>query len=175
MRSTRLRVGPGHPVCGHDAALRAEEGHRHGHTAEAGPVDVILLKFPGNQFKGEIGPALRDLVVRGLVRVLDLLFVYKDADGTVGSIELGGLGAALEPSFVDLDGQLGGGLFDAEDVDEVAAGLESGSSVAVVAIENLWAIPFIYAVRNAGGELVDQVRVRSEVVAAVRRDIAQGS
>jgi len=113
--------------------------------------------------------------VRGLVRVLDLLFVYKDADGTVGSIELGGLGAALEPSFVDLDGQLGGGLFDAEDVDEVAAGLESGSSVAVVAIENLWAIPFIYAVRNAGGELVDQARVRSEVVAAVRRDIAQGS
>jgi hypothetical protein len=143
--------------------------------AEAGPVDVILLKFPGNQFRGEIGPALRDLVVRGLVRVLDLLFVFKDADGTVGSIELGGLGAALEPSFVDLDGQLGGGLFDAEDVDEVAAGLESGSSVAVVAIENLWAIPFIYAVRNAGGELVDQARVRSEVVAAVRRDIAQGS
>ena len=137
-------------------------------AVEAGPVDVVLLKFPGNQFKGEIGPALRDLVVRGLVRVLDLLFVYKDVDGTVGSIELGGLGPALEPSFADLDGQLGGGLFDAEDVAEVAAGLEPGSSVAVVAIENVWAIPFIYAVRRAGGELIDQARVPSDVVAAVR-------
>ncbi len=125
----------------------------------AGPVDVLLLKFPGNQFKAEIGPALRDLVVRGLVRVPDLLFVYKDVDGTVGSIELGDLGPALEPSFVDLDGQLGGGLFDAEDVDEVSAGLEPGNSVAVVAIENVWAIPFISAVRNAGGELIDRARV----------------
>ncbi len=142
-------------------------------TVEAGPVDVVLLKFPGNQFRGEIGPALRDLVVRGLVRVLDLLFVYKDVDGTVGSIELGGLGPALEPSFVDLDGQLGGGLFDAEDVDDVAADIEPGSSVAVVAIENMWAIPFIYAVRNAGGELVDQARVPSDVVAMVRRGATQ--
>jgi len=144
-------------------------------AVEAGPVDVVLLKFPGNQFRGEIGPALRDLVVRGLVRVIDLLFVYKDEDGTVGSIELGGLGPALEPSFVDLDGQLGGGLLDAEDVDEVAAGLEPESSVAVVVIENVWAIPFVDAVRNAGGELVDQARIRSEVVAAVRRDIEQSA
>jgi len=140
-------------------------------SAQAGPIDLILLKFEGNQFKGEIAPALRDLVVRGLVRVVDLLFVYKDDNGTVGSIELAGLGADLDPAFVDLDGQLGGGLLDAEDVDDVAASVPNGCSIAVVAVENLWAIPFISAVRNAGGELVDQVRVPSQVVADVRQAI----
>src|SRR5690606_37035956 len=124
-------------------------------TRGNGPVDVVLLRFPGNQFNGQIGPALRDLVVKGLVRVIDLLFVYKDVDGTVGSIELAGLGAELEPVFVDLDGQLGGGLLDAEDVADVATTLPPGNSVAVVAVENLWAIPFIDAVRSAGGELIE--------------------
>lgn len=143
-------------------------------TVDAGPIDVVILRFPGNQFNGGIAPALRDLVVRGLVRVIDLLFVYKDADGSVGSVELAGLGPDLEPSFLDLDGQLGGGLLDAEDVDEVAAGLEPESSVAVVAVENLWAVPFINAVRSAGGELVDQARVPSEVVDTVRRATGEG-
>ena len=139
----------------------------------AGPVDVLFLRFPGNQFNGEIGPALRHLVTRGLVRVVDLLFVYKDVDGTVGSIELAGLGKSLEPAFADLDGQLGGGLLDAEDVQDVGATLDPGSSVAVVAAENLWAIPFINAVRSAGGELVEQVRVPAAVVSAVREDVSQ--
>jgi hypothetical protein len=143
-------------------------------NVDAGPIDVVFLRFPGNQFNGAIGPALRDLVVGGLVRVVDLLFVYKDVDGTVGSLELGGLGSDLEPSFVDLDGQLGGGLLDAEDVDEVAAGIEPGNSIAVIAVENLWAVPFINAVRSAGGELVDQARVPSDVVDAVRRVADQG-
>jgi hypothetical protein len=137
-------------------------------TTGDGPIDVVMLSFPGNQFNGAIAPALRDLVVRGLVRVVDLLFVIKDDDGTVGSVELAGLGSDLEPSFVDLDGQLGGGLLDADDVEDVAAGMEPGSSVAVIAVENLWAIPFIEAVRGSGGELVDQFRVPSDVVAAVR-------
>lgn len=144
-------------------------------STNAGPVDVIFLGFPGNQFNGTIAPALRDLVVRELVRVVDLLFVYKDDDGTVGSLELAGLGADLTPSFVDLDGQLGGGLLDAEDVDDVASGLEPGNSMAVVAVENLWAIPFVDAVRASGGELVDQVRVPSAVVGAVRDAAEQGS
>ena len=134
-------------------------------TVEVGPVDVVMLRFPGNQFKGEIAPALRDLVVQGLVRVVDLLFVYKAEDGTVGSIELAGLGPELEPAFVDLDGQLGGGLLDAEDVDEVAASLAPNSSVAVLVVENTWAIPFVKAVRNAGGEVADQARIPSDVVA----------
>ena len=57
---------------------------------DSGPIDVVFLRFPGNQFRGEIGPALRDLVVSGLIRVVDLLFVYKDDNGQVGSVELAG-------------------------------------------------------------------------------------
>jgi hypothetical protein len=135
---------------------------------QAGPIDVVMLKFSGNKFNGGIAPALRDLALRRLVRVVDLLFVYKDEKGEVGSIELAGLGAELEPAFVDIDGQLGGGLLDAEDVEEVGTSLEPNTSVAVIAVENLWAIPFIDAVRRAGGELADQVRVPSAVVGAVR-------
>ena len=135
---------------------------------EAGPIDIVMLRFPGNKFNGSIAPALRDLVQRRLVRVVDLLFVFKDADGSVGSLELGDLGPELEPSFVDIDGQFGGGLLDAEDVEEVGGELEPNSSVVVLAIENLWAVPFIWAVRSAGGELIDQARVTSDVVAAVR-------
>jgi hypothetical protein len=74
-----------------------------------------------------------------------------------GPIELDGLSRDLEASFVDLDGQLGGGPLDAEDVGVVAEGLDSGSSIAVIAIENLWAVPFVDA---AGGEFVDQVWVQ---------------
>ena len=140
-------------------------------VVEAGPIDLVMLRFPGNHFNGGIAPALRDLVVGRLVRVIDLLFVYKDVDGTVGSIELAGLGPELEPSFVDIDGQLGGGLLDADDVEDVASGIEPGNSVAVIAVENLWAIPFINAVRDAGGLLVDQFRVPSDVVASVRQAV----
>ena len=104
--------------------------------------------------------------------VVDLLFVYKDTEGLVGSLELRDLTHELEPSFIDIDGQFEGGLLDAEDVEDVSASLEPNSSVAVVAVENLWAIPFIDAVLRAGGELVDQVRVPSAVVTAIR-DAAQ--
>jgi len=90
---------------------------------EIGPVDVLVVEFPGNKFSGAIVPALLDLVRAGTVRVLDLLFVYKEADGTVGSVDLTGLGLELDPAFRDLDGQLTGGLLDAEDVDVAAEGL----------------------------------------------------
>ena len=144
-------------------------------NTDAGPIDIVFLGFPGNQFNGGIAPALRDLVERGLIRVVDLLFVYKDDDGTVGSLELAGLGADLEPHFVDLDGQLGGGLLDAEDVEDVGSRIEPGNSVAVLAVENLWAIPFVNAVRDAGGEVIDQARVPAALVSAVREVAEEGA
>ena len=119
---------------------------------DVGPVDLLIVEFPGNQFKGEIAPALRDLVTDGTVRVLDLLFVYKDADGEVGSVELAGLGPDLEPAFADLDGQLGGGLLDAEDVAQVGADLKPNSSAALIVWENTWAARFVTAMRNAGAK-----------------------
>jgi hypothetical protein len=144
------------------------------HNRDVGPVDVLMVRFPGNEFKGEILPALRDLVVGGVVRVVDLLFVYKDANGKVGSVELAGLGPDLEPYFADLDGQLGGGLLDADDVDEVGEGLEPDSSVAVLIVENTWAIPFVNALRNANAELIDAARIPQEAVVGIL-DTAAGS
>jgi len=133
-----------------------------------GPVDVLVLKFPGNKFNGKILPALKDLVVRDVIRVLDLLFVYKDSDGVVGTIELAGLGPDLEPEFVGITGQFPGGLLDSEDAEEVAPELEPDTSIALLAVENRWAIPFIDAVRGSDGEVLDQARVPADVVAAVR-------
>jgi hypothetical protein len=133
---------------------------------DVGPVDLLIVEFPGNQFKGEIAPALRELVTDGTVRVLDLLFVYKDADGEVGSVELAGLGPDLEPAFADLDGQLGGGLLDAEDVAQVGADLALNSSAALIVWENTWAARFVTAMRNAGAKVVDQARIPAEAVAA---------
>jgi hypothetical protein len=136
----------------------------------SGPVDVVVLHFTGNDFRGEIAHALKDLVVRDLVRVIDLLFVYRDEEGKVGSIELAGLGPDLEPAFVGISGQFEGGLLDAGDSEEVAPRLKPGESAAVVAVENRWAIPFVNAVRAAGGEVVDQARIPADVVEAVRRE-----
>jgi uncharacterized membrane protein len=139
---------------------------------DIGPVDLLVVEFPGNQFKGEIAPALRDLVTEGTVRVLDLLFVYKDADGEVGSLELAGLGADLKPAFADLDGQLGGGLLDAEDVAQVGANLQPNSSAALIVWENTWAGRFVTAMENAGARVVDQARIPAEAVKATLESAA---
>ena len=133
-----------------------------------GPVDVVVLQFPGNKFHGRILPAVRDLVSRDIVRVLDLLFVWKDTDGSLGVAELKDLAQDLESDFGDLIEQIPGGWLDAEDAEEVAPNLEPDSSVALLAIENLWAIPFVEAVRDAGGEVLDQARVGAEFVAGLR-------
>lgn len=138
---------------------------------DTGPVDLLIVEFPGNKFRGEIAPALRQLVVDGIVRVLDLLFVYKDASGEVGSVELAGLGPDLQPAFADLDGQLGGGLLDAEDVQQVGAALEPNSSAALIVWENTWAERFVTAMRRADARVVDQVRVPAETVSRALESI----
>ncbi len=140
---------------------------------DIGPVDVLVVEFPGNKFNGTIAPALRDLVVSGTVRVLDLLFVYKDADGVVGSVELEGLGAELDPAFVDLDGQLGGGLLDAEDVAVAAQRLEPNSSVALIVWENSWAAPFVSTLLAADARVVDQARIPADVAIAALQSAAE--
>jgi hypothetical protein len=139
---------------------------------DSGPVDVIVLKFTGNNFTGEIAGALGDLVADDLVRIIDLLFVTKDADGSVAVVEIAGLGADMDPMFVGIAEQLDGGLLDGEDADAVAPQLEPNTSAAVLAVEHRWAIPFVNAVSNAGGEVLDQARIPYDVVAAVRAELA---
>ena len=126
---------------------------------EIGPVDVPVVAFPGNQFNGAILPALSDLVSSGTVRLLDLMFVYKDADGEVGSLELADIGAQHGPVPVAEDSA--GGLLDVEDV---AADLQPNSSVALICWENSWAAPFLAALEGSGAQLLDQARIPREAV-----------
>ena len=102
-----------------------------------GPVDVYIIGFPGNKFTGRIAPAIMELVENGTIRVLDLLFVMKDADGVVTSLRAADLdeeGAAFVSIDVTQPGSLG-----AEDADEVSDDLPADSSALLVAFENAWA------------------------------------
>lgn len=134
-------------------------------TTDVGPVDIVVIRFLGNKFTGEVGPALLDLVREGTVRVLDALFVYRDPDGAIGSLEIGNFGPELRPAFVSIDGRDGVGLLDAEDVADVGKGLEPNTSALLLVFENTWAARFAGACRRAGGELVDIARVPSQAVA----------
>jgi len=133
---------------------------------EIGPVDILEVAFPGNEFNGAILPALDQLVGSGTVRVLDLLFAYKTADGEVGSVELAGLTERYGPLFPQADGGVPGGLLDAEDVAELTDVLEPNSSIAVICWENTWAAPFVAALEGSGAIVLDQARVPRETVLA---------
>lgn len=134
---------------------------------DVGPVEYIVVGFPGNEFKGEIAPALGDLVEAGTIRIIDIAFAGKDDNGDVTAFEL----SALDPDVRQALERLGAeptGLFSEEDLMAVAETLDAGSSAAVLAWENVWAKPVAAAIQNAGGELYDYDRVPHEVVVAAR-------
>jgi hypothetical protein len=132
---------------------------------ELGPVDYLVVEFPGSKFNGEIGPKLMDLVDRGIVRVLDLLLIKKQADATFEVFELGELDTGELGELRRLETQLAE-VLSAEDVANVAAALEPGSTAGVLVYENLWAAPFASAVRHAGGQLVAQGRIPVQALLA---------
>ena len=131
---------------------------------EIGPVDVLEVAFPGNEFNGAILPALENLIAAGTIRVLDLLFAYRTADGEVGSLELAGIAEQYGPLFTSIDGEVPGGLLDAEDVSELTDLLEPNSSIAVICWENTWAAPFVSALESSGAVVLDQARIPREAV-----------
>jgi hypothetical protein len=138
---------------------------------ELGPVDWIVVEFPGSRFNGEMAPALVDLVERDLVRVLDLLMLKKDADGTLEAFELSDLDPAEIGELRTYEAELAM-LLSEEDVTAVAEAIEPGSSAAVLVWENLWAAPFASAVRRAGGQLVASGRIPIQaLLAAVEADV----
>lgn len=130
-----------------------------------GPVEYLIVAFPGNQFKGEIVPALKEQVEAGTIRIIDLAFVLKDADGAVMTAEMGDLDSEVYKAFDSLSPEQMG-LLNEEDL--AAAGEELGpnSSAALLVWEDVWATKVRDAIRNAGGELLDLERVPGEVVEA---------
>jgi hypothetical protein len=137
---------------------------------ELGPVDWIVVEFPGSRFSGQIAPALLDLVERDLVRVLDLLVLKKDADGTLEAFELSDLDEGEIGELRTYESELAM-LLSEEDVNSLAAAIEPGSSAAVLVWENSWAAPFASAVRRSGGQLVASGRIPIQaLLAAVEAD-----
>ena len=136
-----------------------------------GPVEYLVVEFPGNKFNGEIVPALVDLVKSGTIRILDLLFIRKEADGSFEAMELDMLPPAEAASFDDLDGEILG-LLNAEDVTILARQLQPNSSGALLVFEHTWSTPLRDAVVNANGRLVDNARIPADVVDAAMVAIA---
>ena len=135
--------------------------------SEIGPVEYMIVAFPGNEFKGEIAPALQDLVESETIRIIDLAFVTKDGDGEVAGFELSDLDdevqAALEKAGAEATG-----LFNEEDLTAASEELEPNSSAALLVWEDLWAARLTEAIRDADGVLFDLGRVPHDVVVAAR-------
>ena len=123
---------------------------------ELGPIDYIVVEWPGRQPTGEAVPHLIDLVDRGIIRILDIALMAKDADGTVGALDLGDL--PPDSDYAQFAGA-STGILDQEELDEAASVLEPGTAAAVLIYENSWAAPFASAVRRGGGQLVASGRI----------------
>ncbi len=134
---------------------------------ELGPVDYLVVEFPAQRanFSGEMAAELSALVDRGLVRVLDLLFLRKNEDGSVEGLETHEFGDDELGELRALEDELAL-LLAEEDVESIGAALEPGSIAAVLVWENLWAAPFGSAVRRAGGQLVASGRIPIQALAA---------
>src|ERR687897_161837 len=136
---------------------------------ELGPVDYLVVEFPGSKFTGEIAPALRDLVERGLVRVLDLLVLKKDEDGTLKAFEISDLDDTEIGELRTHERDLAM-LLSEDDVTALAAAIEPGTTAGVVVWEDSWAAPFASAVRHSGGQLVASGRIPIQAIAATLED-----
>jgi hypothetical protein len=125
---------------------------------ELGPVDYLVVEFPGNKMTGEGLPLLVDLVERGIIRILDLVFVRKDADGSVQAFEIADFDADGKLDLAVFEGA-SSGLLDESDLADAGTVIEAGSSAAILVFENRWAAPFIGALRRGGAELVASGRI----------------
>jgi hypothetical protein len=134
---------------------------------EIGPVDYLIVAFPGNEFRGEIAPALADLVEAGTIRIIDLAFVGKDAEGNVAAFELTDIDSDVREGFEKAGVEVNG-LFNEDDLAAAGEELEPNSSAALLVWENVWARNVAQAMRDAGGEVLDFERIPHEVVQAAR-------
>ncbi|MFJ2895188.1 DUF6325 family protein [Streptomyces sp. NPDC087218] len=132
---------------------------------DMGPVDYLVIEFPGNRMTGEGFPLLLDLVDRGIIRVLDLLFVRKDIDGSIVALDLRELDVHGGFDLSVFEGS-SSGLLGQDDLDEAGAVLERGSSAGILVYENLWAAPLARALRRGGAQLVADGRVPVQALLA---------
>jgi len=128
-------------------------------TISIGPIDYLIVEWPvGTAPTGEAFPYLVDLVDRGVIRLLDLAFVQKEADGTVIQLAIGDFDFDGNPDLAVFVGA-SSGLLDEEDYEEAGAAIEPGTAAAIIIYENAWAAPFATALRKTGAQLVAYGRI----------------
>lgn len=135
-----------------------------------GPVQYLVIGFPGNQFNGEIAPELGKLVDSGTIRILDLVFVVMEDDGTVSIVEYDEHDQLL--LFSEIDAEVGG-LANEEDVAHAASLLEPGNSAAILIWEDIWAAPLAEAMRNSGGVALEGGRIPDELIESAMTELSQ--
>jgi hypothetical protein len=140
--------------------LSVEEATIH-QLEEMGPVDYVVIEFPDGVHKGEAAPLLVDLVDRGIIRILDLILIRKNEDGTVSGLEIADLDGDGVSDFRVFEGA-SSGLMSDEDREEAGNILEPGAAALVIMFENRWAAPFGKAMREAGGQLAAFGRIPTQ-------------
>ena len=130
---------------------------------ETGPVEYLILGFPGTQIHDEFAPAIESLAEHNLIRIIDLVFVKKDAEGNITTFEFDELEEVK--GFARLQGEAGG-VISEEDISYTAAGLDPGSCAVIILWEDIWAAEFAQALRTAGGSVLEGARVPRELVGA---------
>jgi hypothetical protein len=128
-----------------------------------GPIEVLAIRFPGNQFKGEIIPAIGRLVEKGIIRLVDIVLIHKSKDGELRVLEINDLDdddyATFDPIVSEVTGMISQG-----DIAELSGLLENNSSAGIMAFEHTWAVDFRNAVLNAKGELLFSERIPADAV-----------
>jgi hypothetical protein len=133
-------------------------------TEELGPVDIVVIAYPADApMTGEAVPIMLDLVERGIIRVLDVLFVMENEDGTYSGFEATDIDAERIGDLRVFEGA-SSGLLGKDDVDTAAEALEPGSAAVMIVYENRWAAPFVAAVRRNGGIVVDNQRIPAQAL-----------
>ncbi|MEU3921222.1 DUF6325 family protein [Streptomyces sp. NPDC002659] len=130
---------------------------------QMGPVDYVVIEFPGNRMTGEGFPILVDLVESGIIRILDLLFIRKESDGSVAALDLKDFGDEVDLTLFE---GVSSGLLGEDDIEEAANALEPNSSAGILIYENVWAAPFARAMRRSGGQLVASGRIPVQALLA---------
>jgi len=126
---------------------------------EMGPIDYVVLEWPGRQPSGEAAPLIMDLHDRGIIRILDVALMVKGEDGSIATASMD------DAAFSEFEGASTGLLGD-DDLKEAAAVLEPGTSAAVLVWENRWAAPVATALRRSGGQLVASGRIPVQAILA---------
>jgi hypothetical protein len=125
---------------------------------QMGPIDYLVVEFPGSRMTGEGLPLLVDLVDRGIIRILDLVFVKKELDGSMKGIAIADLDQDGKLDLAVFEGA-SSGLLDEDDIADAGGVLEPGSSAGILVYENVWAAPFATALRRGGAQLVASGRI----------------